>query len=42
MSIEPTEKLADTSSRQRHARISGTVVKIDGVTVSAQRVPARK
>lgn len=40
MLIEPTEKLADASGRHGDARVSRTVIEVDGIAICAQGVAA--
>src|SRR5260370_35063970 len=40
--VQPRQQTANTTVSQRNARISGTVVEIDGVPIRSQRIAARK
>ncbi len=40
--VQPGQETANTAVRQRNARIGGTIVEIDGVSIRCQRIAAWK
>jgi hypothetical protein len=40
--VQPHQNRANAATRERNARISGTVVEIDGVAIGSNRIAARK
>src|SRR5690242_2368254 len=40
--VQPRQETVDAAVRQRYARIGGSVVQIDGVTIACDRVATRK